>query len=136
MRVILLFSSCLSTVVFILPVAKMSSVFGKMSDYRVGSNIQITVPAYSAIQCSAKCLASGGCLACNWHEATRTCELLGAHDTPVAAPGYTALMSKAKSEDISKFYSKGKVYTQYQTYISFNTMVVWNMGCMVFQDTV
>ena len=34
------------------------------------------------------------CMACNWQEATETCELVEAHTTPVSAQGYKSYTSK------------------------------------------
>ena len=67
------------------------SYFDIAADKRVASGVIGSGTAFSARHCSVICLKSTECMGCNWHEATRACELFGAHAAPVVAPGFTAL---------------------------------------------
>ena len=98
-----IFQACvyLVSVVVAIVDADKKSMFKMASDHKIGSSVDASVPAVTARQCTMKCLASTSCNACNWHEATRTCELLGAHDTPVAAAGYTAFTRESEFRPIS-----------------------------------
>ena len=78
--------------------AEKNSYFSMDADRRLESDVLSTVSAVSARQCTMRCLAAAGCMASNWQEANRTCELLDAHGTPVAAAGYTLLTRKALLE--------------------------------------
>ena len=77
--------------------ANKTSTFDVAADKKFESDVLTSIPDASKIFCAKECLDSVNCTACNWHEPTRTCDLLRATALPVAAPGYTALTRKGIS---------------------------------------
>ena len=62
-----------------------------------------TVTSLSARSCVMACTATSNCVSCNWKEAEKQCELVGAYSNAVTAEGYKAYSSKRKCRTILSF---------------------------------